>query len=699
MQEEFNFYEEKNDELLKTYSGVPYNQDYINSLFNIKLITDYPQNYKNWEVVPLKECIDYISKLDIVSIDIETTRKFHGTVSKQEGLDPYLSQIVMFQIGDLKTQFIIDTRNVDITPLVKLLPEKTVVGHNLKFEYKHILQNYGVRLNKLYDTMIAEKVIYNGHMLKNGLKDLNLRYLGIKVDKTTRLGFLYIKQRPYNNTEIKYGAEDILYPLLIKNLQEDDIFTKNLDKCLDLEFKFCKVLAEIEHKGLGFDSEKWLKLYEKNKIRFKEYEDKLDNWVLNRNILDFIDSQTNLFEPVTERHCIVQWTSSQQVINLFKDLGICPQEKSKTTKKMAYTVEAKVLQKSFNNINKHISKSNEDLIKLYLKYKEIEQSCTTFGNGFLKNVNPVTNRLHSNYNQIINTGRISSSGPNLQNIPSLEEFRKCFNCNDDKNIINADYSGQESVVLANQSMDQNMVDFYLTGDGDLHSYVATRMFRVINNDPDLFVPPKELKDSSDNPAFLPEHKSMRNAAKAINFKIAYGGSAYTLKDDFKVDEDTAQKFIDTYFNAFPGLKAFFAKSKRKALKEGYILIDTVTYRKYFLKDVKDLKGYLDIKDWKNYFYLKGKYERASVNYKIQGTAGSITKMAGVLFYNWIRDNSLFGMVDITNIIHDEINVESKKEYSVKAAKALEKCMEEAGKPWCKTVPLKAGAKITNYWTH
>lgn len=225
------------------------------------------------------------------------------------------------------------------------------------------------------------------------------------------------------------------------------------------------------------------------------------------------------------------------------------------------------------------------------------------------------------------------------------------------------------------------------------------MFRVINNDPDLFVPPKELRDGSNNPDFKPEHNAMRNAAKAINFKIAYGGSAYTLKDDFRVDEDTAQKFIDTYFDAFPGLKAFFAKSKRTALKKGFILIDDITYRKYFLPEVKNLKKYLDEKDWTNYFYYKGKYERASVNYKIQGTAGSITKQAGVLFYNWIKENNLFGKVDITNIIHDEINVESLKPYSQMAAKALEKCMEDAGKPWCRTVPLKASAKITNYWTH
>lgn len=212
------------------------------------------------------------------------------------------------------------------------------------------------------------------------------------------------------------------------------------------------------------------------------------------------------------------------------------------------------------------------------------------------------------------------------------------------------------------------------------------MFRIIDNDPELVVTKKS-------------HPEKRQAAKAINFKLAYGGSAYTLKDDFKVDEETAQDFIDTYFDAFPGLRNFFKSSKRKSMRDGFIEIDPITKRKYFFKDIKNLRVYKQNKNWKEYFYLKGKYERAAVNYKIQGTAGSITKQAGVLFRNWILENNLSGKVDITNIIHDEINVESIKEYSEIAAKALEQCMETAGKPWCKTVPLKAEAKITSYWTH
>src|SRR5690606_14212095 len=122
MQEEFNFYEGENDNLLKAYNGKGYNEEYVKSLFNIKLVTNRVQEYKDYmiDIVPIQDCINYIDKLDIVSVDIETTRKYYVSVSSSEGLDPHLTKIIMFQIGDLKNQYDIDTRDVDITELVKL---------------------------------------------------------------------------------------------------------------------------------------------------------------------------------------------------------------------------------------------------------------------------------------------------------------------------------------------------------------------------------------------------------------------------------------------------------------------------------------------------------------------------------------------------------------------------------------------------
>lgn len=288
---------------------------------------------------------------------------------------------------------------------------------------------------------------------------------------------------------------------------------------------------------------------------------------------------------------------------------------------------------------------------------------------------------------------------NLQNIPAGEAHRYCFDSPNGWRIVNADYAGQESIVLANKCMDSVLISFYLEGDGDLHAYVATKMFRIINNDPDLYVPPKELPDGSDNPEFTSEHKKMRNKAKSLNFALAYGASAYSIKDTLGVSEAEAQEFIDIYFKAFPGLNDYFQRGAKRALRNGWILIDPITMRRSWFDGFDTMKSAQESKNWSRYFSYKGSLERNSQNYPIQGTAGSITKLASIKFRSWINKHNLWNSVLVSNVIHDEINVECREEIAEQVARALEVCMENAGKPWCKVVPLKAKAVVTDHWQH
>jgi DNA polymerase I-like protein with 3'-5' exonuclease and polymerase domains len=140
------------------------------------------------------------------------------------------------------------------------------------------------------------------------------------------------------------------------------------------------------------------------------------------------------------------------------------------------------------------------------------------------------------------------------------------------------------------------------------------------------------------------------------------------------------------FSSFPELKSYFNKVQRETKKQGYILIDPITGRKNWFHKPKGNKE-------------QGSIDRAALNFPIQGRAGSITKFAGILFRRWILDNKLEDVISITNLVHDEINVEAREDYSELTATNLERCMVEAGKKWCKTVPLKADAVITNWWTH
>lgn len=703
-----------------------------------------PVKYKGVANASLQDCIDYLLPLEIIGIDIETTRKFkRGTFQNEDvyepGLDPYLSKVIMLQVGDIYTRFVIDTRYVDITPLLAILndPKRTYVGHNLKFEAKHLKHNYGVIFHKIWDTMLVDQNHFNGFRIGYSLAALCERYLGIKnskdinllnpekegevyINKSIRDEFLNIGEREFSRQEIVYGSDDVIYPLRIKELQEKQVDFKVVD---ELENDFCLVLADMELKGMPLVPEKWLEVYDKNVILYRnrlrvinEYVEQYQN--------DFIKSD-DLFSNV--KICNIKWSSSDEVIELFKHMGNCPKEKSKETKKLEYSVGAKALLKLVPSDLKEnyargidlVPTTYETFIISYLLFKKAEQSITTFGKEWLKNIHPITKRVHSGYKQILNTGRISSNKPNLQNIPSDQNFRNCFYS--PYEIVNCDYSSQESRALADISGDESMISFFNDGHPifgeDFHCFVATKMFRIIRNDPELIV----LKST---------HPKERQDAKSIGFKIAYGGSAFTLKDDFGVEEDIAQEFIDGYYEAFPSLKEDFEEAKKKAVKLGYIEIDPVTGRKWFDWEFekmnalhyelnklypaeyktwdeekrKKFKADLAIKHpnlgqkWSDYFSWKGKLERNALNYRVQGLSGSMTKYAAILFREYQIKNNNFDDYYLINLVHDEILVECKKDSQL-IANVVKECMEKGGEKMCKKVKMGATPVIAKVWGH
>jgi len=628
--------------------------------------------YKQFKSSTIEECYNYLKDQTVISLDIETTYKFGG-IYDGEGLNPYLSEIVMLQIGTKERQYVIDYRVIDVGILLSLLINKniTIVGQNIKFEYVHLLHNKKIRLNQVYDTMIVEQILFNGLNPDISLKGLNEKYLNITVDKTIRAEFAYIGTKPFSIQQIIYGAEDILYPLLIREIQLKDAIEKDVINCISLEMLFLEVLGDIEYKGMNFDTEVWKKTYEENLINYKLLSKELDSYILNKYPTSkFVDKQLDLFS--TDKKTLVSWTSSKQVIELFVFLGICPKEVSKSTGKLSYTVNAKVLKASLNTINRNISEDKKILIKKYLTFKKAEQSCTTFGIDFFKYINPVTNRLHSNYRQIVNTGRISSSNPNLQNIPAEKGYRSAFTAPPGYKIVNADYSGQEQIILANKSNDKDLIYFYEQNLGDMHSYIASKIFPELNN-----VSLDDIKKF---------HSDKRQIAKSAGFAINYGGNGHTIAKNLGVPDSQGDEVYNAYFKAFPGLKNYFTKTQRIAHKLGYILIDPITGRKFWFNKPKNNKE-------------RGSIDRNALNYPIQGEAGGVTKFAPILFRKWILDNNLENDIIITNIVHDEINIEAKEEYAELAARQLERCMAEAGNKWCTIVPLKANAVITDYWNH
>ena len=444
----------------------------------------FVSNYKveginNYATV--ENCYNYLKTKTIIGIDIETSAKspeifkeFRRNKQFRPGLDPYLTKIVMLQLGDFEKIFVIDVRcfsKEELKPLTNLLnynKNLTLIGQNLKFEQKHLKFNYGINFYKVKDIMIQEMCLYNGLTRSYSLAGMAKEYLGVKsvndfslfdleskstlddeillnndylltpfeiadeeiIDKGTRMEFVTIYDKPFTEKQILYGSDDILYPLLISERQELGRILPNKEvykpiKLFDLENKMVLVNADMELNGMPFKQEIWKNIENK---KHKEYLERLNilNSYIEQLYSKFVE-EPNLFN--FHRRCIIEWGSSKQVIELFRYLNICPKEFSKQTKKLDWTVGAVALLKSIPNEHKdaynnqqwigfdkdesgsYIEDHNK-LILAYLLMKRSEQAVTTFGLEWLKYVHPVTGRIHSNFRQILNSGRMASNNPN-----------------------------------------------------------------------------------------------------------------------------------------------------------------------------------------------------------------------------------------------------------------------------------------------
>lgn len=643
--------------------------------------------YLNYRFIDTQEELDSIIIYEeLVGLDIETTRKY-GKYGKLEGLDPYTSDIVMIQLGTLQAQYIIDARKVNPKAFLKKLNRKVIwVGHNLKFEYKHIFHNYGIRLGRLYDTMIVYEINHCGLKKAASLAAVAKDLCNIKLPKDVRLSFLTIRQQPFSKDQIEYGAKDIIVPFLVKHELDELTIKNDLGKVVELEMEFLKVLGDLEYKGMAFDKEKWLEVAKESRKKYEILEKELNDFVVKSDHVKFFQKQMDLFS--TDVKVNILWTSSKQVIKYFRHLGFCPQAISKTTKKLSYTVDKKELLKYHGEY--------KELVRKYLNFKEAEQAITTFGEDFLKYIHPITGRIHSDYRQILNTGRISSNNPNLQNIPA-DSHRQAFIASRGNKIVNADYSGQEQIILANKSQDADLIYFYRNGLGDMHSFVASKIFRELKG-----LPLDEIKV---------KHSDKRQKAKGGGFAINYGGVGITIANNLGVSEEEGNEIYNSYFEAFPGLAEYFNKVRREAISKPYILIDPITKRKSWFKDYDKINESLRMAEswvgkvgeknphWSTYFKTKSKLERNGLNYPIQGEAGSITKLAAIKFRQWAIEEGVEDKIYLTNLVHDEINAESILSLAPVAKNALEDCMKKAGAVWCQIVPLNAEAKIVDYWSH
>lgn len=648
-----------------------------------------------YKVISAEEALELLSPLNVVELDTETM-----------GLDPYTKELLTVQLGCADFQVVIDCTSVDIHLFKEYIenPQRMFLGWNIKFDLKFLYHQRIIPM-RVYDGYLAEKLLWLGYpagMHEMSLKAASINYLGVDMDKSVRGKII---QTGLTEDVIVYAAGDVSYLGKIRDKQLVELEKKGLLKAIDFENEFVKCLAYIEYCGAKLDVDKWKIKMATDLNNLEKYEAELNEWVEESEYSSkycSVNIQGDLFNGFdTKPRCHINWTSSQQVIPLFEELGLNLKVLDKKTKHYKKSVDIKVVEPQA---------SKSPLIPIYIKYKKAAIIVNTFGQKFLNLINPVTGRIHANFNQLgTDTGRLSSTEPNLQNLPHDAQTRACFVSDKGNRWISADYSGQESYLMASMANDEAMLDELINGSGDLHSLTAKMVFQQIPRD----MPLKDIKKN---------FKDLRQEAKGYEFCFNYGGQDSTLIRNYGLDAKRAKEIYENYMSGFAGLKRYQDFRRVDVMRKGYILLSPITGHKAYIYDYDELKMQMEKQDdpdfWAYYREMKqenpecdtvqgvrrlarrkAESEKQSINYPIQAAGALCFKLASIKLFNWLLKNGLLFKVKYCIPVHDEINLEAPDEISEEVADILVKCMVSAGKPFCTRAHLGADVEIGDHWIH
>lgn len=582
--------------------------------------------YEIFSIKDYKKFFKMIEENEIISVDFETT-----------SLDPYEADLVGVAIcvKPFEAYFLNlykEDKRWEITEeLVNILSKKKIVGQNLKYDVS-VLKVNGFNLKELYfDTMIAAYLL-NPDSRRFNLDDLAKEYLDYKTTKykeimgnnnKSDLKLLTLGDMD-KKTVADYAGEDAdiayrLFEVLKPKLEEFDLIPL-FEK---IEIPTINVLAEMEVNGVYFDLKELKELEE-------EYNKKLDSLLSEMQRMAGYNFNPNSPKQVGEL--------------LYDHLGLKGKRK---TKSGSYSTNADSLE---------ALKDDHPIIEKLLEYRKYQKLLSTYIVAIPKLVNKKTGRIHTSFNQTgTATGRLSSSEPNLQNLPIRDEegerIRKTLKAQKDGYcILSADYSQIELRVLAHITKDPTLIDAF-KNDKDVHALTAAAIFGV------------DLKDVDQN---------MRRIGKTVNFALIYGSSAYGLSENLGISVEDAKNFINKYFDTYKKVKESQEESLKLAKQNGYV--ETIFGRKRFLKNIKTSKSEL---------------RRIAINAPIQGSAADIMKLAMINLYNELPKEAKLILQ-----VHDEVLIELPEKIANKVAKTVKDCMENAVKL---EVPLKVDVTIGKSW--
>ena len=617
-------------DLFADFSGEGTNEPEFSSFETLKSVTHEYKLVDNEQ--DAKKLYDFFRTKDFLVLDTETT--------STSAIDAELVGL-SFSVEEHKAFYVpIPSKREEALQIVNIFkplyedPSILKIGQNLKYDLE-VLRNYDVELKgQMWDTMIAHYLIQPElrHNM-DYMAEVYLHYKTIHIDEL--IGPKGKSQRSMRELDPKdvyeYACEDADITLQLKNKLEPELKKHECENLFyDIEMPLMPVLAEMEMNGVCLDTNS-----------LKETSTQLTQRML--------DLEKRIYELAGEQFNIASPKQVGEI--LFDKLKIV--EKAKKTKTGQYVTSEEVLQQL---------KNKHEIVADILEHRGLKKLIGTYIDALPKLINPRTGHIHTSFNQTITaTGRLSSSDPNLQNIPIRgedgKEIRKAFIPEPGCLFFSADYSQIELRVMAHLSDDKNMIEVFQEGK-DLHAATAANIYK------------KPIEEVT---------RDERTKSKRANFGIIYGITVFGLAERLDIPRDEAKMLIDGYFETFPQVHDYMEKSKEIARQKGYVT--TLFGRRRYLPDINSANA-----------TVRGFAERNAINAPIQGTAADIIKVAMIHIYNRFKEEGIKSKMILQ--VHDELNfsvLPKEKEHVERIV------LEEMQNAFQMKVPLVADSGFGTNW--
>jgi len=604
----------------------------INESYDIAVnIVDGPEKLED-----LKKLLDSAEQIsfdtETTSIDPNQAELVGVSLSLQEGAAYYIPVGHKGSSAQLPVETVIEGLRPSFTN-----SKIGKIGHNLKYDCL-VLKNYGLTPAPLvFDTMIAAWVL-EPETRRLGLKAMADAELKIRMTNIEELIGTGKKQKTMDQVKIAdaapYACADAEIPLRLMKILADRLKKNDLFKIFsEIEMPLIPVLIDMEFTGISVD-----------KKFFADFAEDLNQRIadISGQIQEMVGYPFNI-------------NSTQQLSKaLFTDLGLTPPDSSRKTKSGHYSTAASVLE---------AMKDSHPVVNLLLEYREISKLVSTYLEAIPKQINPKTGRVHTSFSQTGSvTGRLASSDPNLQNIPTRTELghkvRNGFVAGDGNLLLSVDYSQIELRIVAHMAEDEAMLNAFKAGQ-DIHAATAAAIYDV---------PLDEVS------------KDQRRHAKAINFGLIYGMSPFGLTRTTELTLAEAENFVKAYFEKFPGVKRYLDGIRKIAAEQGFV--ETLLGRKRYFPQLKQSAT----------AQVKARAEREAINAPIQGTAADIMKLAMINLPGRLKKEGLEAKMIVQ--VHDEVLLDCPEGEIEKTSQVVQDEMRKAYKI---SIPLETDAAWAKNW--